>query len=224
DLGIEDIVASPLMASQAVLTPQQKELGVAVVDIGAGTTDLTVFEEGDLLYVTSFPVGSENITNDIAIGLRTEPDIAEQIKIEFGQLGAKGRKMEKFEIPDAPSLTFSQKFLSHIIESRTREIFQLITKDLKKISKQGTLPGGIVLVGGGAKLPRIVDFAKKELKLPVKIGTPQGVISLQSDAAFLGAMGLIGAREGEFQGKGTKHEMPSQLVSKLKKAFKVFIP
>ncbi|MCH8986822.1 cell division protein FtsA [Patescibacteria group bacterium] len=224
DLGIEDLVPSPLMAAQAVLTPQQKELGVAVVDIGAGTTDLTVFEEGDLLYVTTFPVGSENITNDIAIGLRTEPDIAEQIKIEFGQLGSKGRKMIKVEIPDAPPLTFSKKFLSHIIESRTREIFQLIIKDLKKISKQGMLPGGIVLVGGGAKLPKIVDFAKKELKLPVKIGIPKGVISLQSDTAFLGAIGLIGAGEGEFQGKGTKHEIPSQLLSKLKKIFKVFIP
>jgi len=223
-LGIEDIVPSPLMASQAVLTPQQKELGVAVIDIGAGTTDLAVFEEGDLLYVTSFPVGSENITNDIAIGLRTEPDIAEQVKIEFGQLGAKGRKTMKVEIPDAPPLTFSEKFLSHIIESRMREIFQLITRDLKKISKQGMLPGGIVLAGGGAKLPKIVDFAKKELKLPVKIGIPQGVVSLQSDAAFLGAMGLIGVGEGEFQGKGTKYEMPSQLLLKLKKVFKVFIP
>ena len=86
------------------------------------------------------------------------------------------------------------------------------------------LPGGIVLVGGGAKLPKIVDFVKKELKLPVKIGTPQGITSLQSDVTFLGAMGLIGVGEGEFQGKGTKHEMLSQFFSKLKKVFKVFIP
>ncbi|MCH7604438.1 cell division protein FtsA [Patescibacteria group bacterium] len=223
-LGIGDMIPSPLMSSNAVATPQQKELGVAVVDIGAGITDLAVFEEGELIHVATFPIGSENITNDIAIGLRTEPDIAEQIKIEFGQLAFKGRKTEKVDVPDGPPLSFSQKFLSHIIESRIREIFQLITKDLRDISKQGMLPGGVILVGGTAKLPKIVDFAKKELKLPVKIGVPHGFISMQSDPTFLGAMGLI-IGEGEVSEKTRKASgAKSKILQRIKKAFKVFIP
>jgi len=113
-MGITDMVPAPIMSSNAVVTPQQKELGVAVVDIGAGTTDLAVFEEGELIYVATFPVGSENITNDIAIGLRTESDVAERIKIDFGTLGLKGRKTEKVDIPDGPPLSFSQKFLTLI--------------------------------------------------------------------------------------------------------------
>ena len=223
-LSIADVSPSSLMSGAAVLRPQQKELGAAIIDIGAGTTGLAVYEEGDLIHTAIFPVGSENITNDVAIGLRIEPDIAEKVKVEFGTCsGGKGRKMEKMEIPDGATITFSQKMLSHIIEARVREIFQLVNKDLKKISKQGMLPGGIILVGGGAKLPKIVDFAKKDLKLTVKIGTPSGIISLNSDPAFLGVMGLVVAgADSEYQG-GRSH-IVSGLMQKIKKVFKPFIP
>ena len=223
-LSIADVSPSSLMSGAAVLRPQQKELGAAIIDIGAGTTGLAVYEEGDLIHTAIFPVGSENITNDVAIGLRIEPDIAEKVKVEFGTCsGGKGRKMEKMEIPDGPPITFSQKMLSHIIEARVREIFQLVNKDLKKISKQGMLPGGIILVGGGAKLPKIVDFAKKDLKLTVKIGTPSGIISLNSDPAFLGVMGLVVAgADSEYQ--GGRSRIAAGLIQKIKKVFKPFIP
>ena len=223
-LSIADVSPSSLMSGAAVLRPQQKELGAAIIDIGAGTTGLAVYEEGDLIHTAIFPVGSENITNDVAIGLRIEPDIAEKVKVEFGTCsGGKGRKMEKMEIPDGPPITFSQKMLNHIIEARVREIFQLVNKDLKKISKQGMLPGGIILVGGGAKLPKIVDFAKKDLKLTVKIGTPSGIISLNSDPAFLGVMGLVVAgADSEYQ--GGRSRIAAGLMQKIKKVFKPFIP
>jgi len=223
-LGIVDMQPAPLIHAATVLSRQQKELGVAVIDIGAGTTGLAVYEEGDLIHTAVFPIGSENITNDIAIGLRTEPDIAEKVKIGFSeQPKGRGKKMDKIEIPDGPSIAFSQKMLNHIIEARVREIFQLVNKDLKSISKQGMLPGGIVLVGGGAKLPKIADFAKKDLKLTVKIGTPSGILSLNSDPTFLGVMGLVvGASESDYHGGGGG--LVSGLIQKAKKILKPFIP
>jgi len=223
-LGIADMSPSPLMHTATVITPQQKERGVAVIDIGAGTTGLAVYEEGDLIHTAVFPVGSENITNDLAIGLRTEPDIAEKVKIGFStQPRGRGKKMDKIEIPDGPSISVSQKMLNHIIEARVREIFQLVNKELKKISKQGMLPGGIVLVGGGAKLPKIADIAKKDLKVTVKIGTPSGILSLNSDPAFLGVMGLVvGASESDYHGGGS--HFGRGLIQKAKKLLKPFIP
>jgi cell division protein FtsA len=123
DLEILDVVASPLMSVATVLTPRQKELGAAVVDLGAGTTGLSIYEEGDLIHTATFPIGSENITNDIAIGLRTEPHIAEQVKVEFGSCqGIKGKKIEKMEATDGTVISFSQKMLTHIIDARVKEI------------------------------------------------------------------------------------------------------
>jgi len=224
DLEIVEIVASPLMAASCVLTPQQKELGAAVIDLGAGTTGLAVYEEGDLIHTAMFPVGSENITNDIAIGLRTEPHIAEQVKLEFGTCqGAKGKKAEKMEAADGTTITFSAKMLSHIIDARVKEIFQLVNKELRKISKQGMLPGGIVLVGGGAKMPKIVEAAKKDLKLTVKTGTPIGIMSFHSDPAFLGVMGLVvGANESGYKKGGIR--IGSGLLQKVKRWVRPFIP
>ena len=168
DLDIRATVPTSLMSSPAVLTPQQKEVGVATLDLGAGTTGLAVYEQGDLIHTAVFPVGSENITNDIAIGLRCEPDIAERIKVEFGS-SQRGKKGERVEIAEGKFLAVSQKLLRRIIEARVKEIFQLVNKELKQISRQGVLPGGVVLVGGGAKLPKIVEEAKRELKVTVRL-------------------------------------------------------
>ncbi|MBI1984810.1 MAG: cell division protein FtsA [Candidatus Wildermuthbacteria bacterium] len=223
DLDIAEIVPSPLMGTEAVLTPRQKELGVAVIDLGAGTTNLAVYEEGDVVHAAVFPVGSENITNDIAIGLRTEHDIAEAIKKEFGTLSQlKGKRKETLEIPDSPSFTFSPKIVMHIIEARAKEIFQFVNKEFKTISRQGTLPGGVVLIGGGAKLPKIAEFAKKELKLPSRIGTPHGIATFETDPVFLGVMGLV-ARGFQSQGHGFSAGS-GDFMQRVKKIFKIFIP
>ena len=223
-LEIIGIVPSPLMADPTVLTGQQKEIGCAVLDLGAGTTGLAVYEQGDLIHTAIFPVGSENITHDIAIGLRCEPDVAERVKVEFGTCGrGTGKASEKLETPEGQSISFSKRLLSHIVEARVKEIFQLVNKELKQISRQGTLPGGVVLVGGGAKLPKIVEEAKKDLKLTVKLGTPRGVISLNSDPAFLGVIGLlVGAAESE--GWGGKRRMNFDFLQQLKRILKPFIP
>jgi cell division protein FtsA len=224
DMEIADIVASPLMSAATVLTDQQKELGSVVIDLGAGTTGLAVYEEGDLIHTATFPVGSENITNDIAIGLRIEPHIAEQVKVEFGTCqGVKGKKMEKLEATDGTTVTFSQKMLTHIIDARVKEIFQLVNKELRQISKQGMLPGGVVLVGGGAKMPKIVEAAKKDLKLTVKIGTPIGIVSFHADPAFLGVMGLVvSATDSDYRRENKR--VGGGVLQKVKKWVRPFIP
>lgn len=222
-LDILDTIPSSVMASDAVLTPQQKELGVALIDLGAGTTTISVFEEGTVIHAAVLPIGSENITHDIAIGLRTEHEIAERIKKEFGScVAGKSRKMEKVEVPGGDTLAFTQKFLVHIIEARVKEIFQLITKELKGIQRYGQLPGGVVLIGGGANLPRIVDIAKKELKLSVKIGTPQNVVTSELDPVYMGALGL--ALLGSVTHEPKKRRQGSGLGEKIKKLLRVFIP
>ena len=224
DLGIADTIPLPLAAAAGVLSPQQKELGVAVIDMGAGTTTVTVYEEGNIIHAAVLPVGAENITNDIAIGVKCEHDTAEHIKTEFGsRTSSKGKRQEKIDLADGTQFAFSPKFVSHIIEVRVREIFQLVNKEFKSIGKQGQLPGGVVLVGGGAKLKKMVEYAKKELKLSVKMGVSQGIMTFDSDPAFLSALGLlIHAKETTESGSGRK--AMGSVGSGLKKFFRVFIP
>jgi cell division protein FtsA len=220
-----DFIAIPLASAKAVLTPREKELGVVLLDIGAGTTSLAVFEEGSLIHAAVMPVGSENITRDIAICLKTDIDVAERIKLEFGTCkSSKGRKIEKkIKIEGEEPLDFSQKMLIEIIEARVSEILDFTVKELKKISRQGMLPAGVVLTGGGAKLPGIKDLAKKELGLPSRIGIPRGFTSSLEDPCFSVVCGLIlegmdlkGSKGISFSGAGIKN--------KIKKVFKMFIP
>ncbi len=226
DLQILDIVPSGLSSALAVLSPRQKELGVALVDIGGGTSNLAVFEEGNLIHLSVLPMGSVNITNDIAIGLRTEVDTAELVKTKLGSCVFKGKnKKEKIEIAGEEPLIFSQKTLIRIIEARVSEIFGEVRKELKKIGKMGLLPAGMVFTGGGAKLPFIVELAKKELKLPCRMGKPADFSGLKDDPSLSTVCGLvlrgIDLEEGKgWQGKG----FSSGIKNKIKNFFKIFIP
>jgi len=238
-LQIDDIIPSPLAAAKAVLTPQQKELGVALIDIGSATTSLAVFEEGELLHLAVFPIGSGNITNDIAIGLKTEVSNAEAIKKQHGtcvfakteseKKDQHKKKIEVFSAETGPasnwdsSLSFTKKNLVDIIEPRVSVILDLIQKELKKIGRQELLPGGIVLTGGGVKLPKIKELAKQQLKLSCQIGIPKGIEGMPEDPALATVAGLalegvdFGSEEGILgitKGWGTR----------IKKAFRLFIP
>jgi len=229
---LQELIPTALASSQAVLNDREKELGVCVLDIGAGSTDMSVFEEGGLIHAAVFPVGSANITNDIAICLKTDINTAEQIKLEFGsckgfgQTDQKGKKPEKkISLDGDDRLSFSRKTLSAIIEARVSEIFDLANKELKKISKFGTLPAGVVLTGGGAKLPGIKDLAKEEFKLPCRIGVPEQFFSAQQDPCFSTVCGLIleagevGGIRDNWQGGGKEG-----LGGRLRKFFRIFIP
>ena len=219
-----DIIPSPIAAARAVLSSRQKELGVALLDIGEGTSSLAVFEEGSLIHLTVLPIGSANITHDIAIGLRTDIDIAERIKKEFGScLVSEKEKREKVEIKEPEPLVFTRKILNNIIEARVSQIFEEMNKELKKISKDSLLPAGIVLTGGGAKLPGIVRLAKRELRLPCKIGRPHGFVGLDKDPGLATVCGLT-LMGLDLEGAESSPSMVGEAVSRVKNFFKSLIP
>lgn len=240
-IEIEGVVASPLAAAESVLNRRQKELGVVVVDIGVGTTDIAVFEEDQLLYISTLPVGGGHITNDIAIGLKTSIDIAEKVKLEYGAAMAKDVSSKKeinlSRLSKNEEGSIKAKEIAEIIEARMEEIFTLINKELRRIKRDGMLPAGIVLTGGGSKLPGIVDLAKKELHLPAQIGFPvrmEGVGESLDDPSFAVVSGLIlwdqiernGGGGSRIDISGITDKLPDFMksVHKMKDWFKTFLP
>ena len=154
ELTPAEVIFSPLATSKTMLTKKQKESGVLMVDIGAGTTSLVIFEEGELIHAAVLPIGSMHITNDIAIGLRISLDAAEKIKLKYGLADKdKARDNETFTLstfePDEKE-KIERKYLAEIIEARLNEIFSMIRDELRKIGKDGMLPAGTVLTGSGA--------------------------------------------------------------------------
>ncbi|MDO8626076.1 MAG: cell division protein FtsA [Candidatus Magasanikbacteria bacterium] len=197
-LNIEDLVLSILATAEAVVTPRQKELGVVVVNIGMSTTSLAVFEEGDILYTGILPIGSEHITNDIAIGLRTSIDIAEQVKVQYGECQSgeisKREEIDLLELGAQDHEIVKKQYVSEIIEARVEEILHKIDQELGRIKRSGLLPAGVVLTGGGAKLPGLVAAVKTNLRLPAILGYPihtTGVADKVNDLSYATAVGLV---------------------------------
>lgn len=197
-LEIEDLVLSVLATSEAALTNRQKDLGVAIVDLGSSTTSLAIYEEGEILHSTILPIGSEHITNDIAIGLRVSIEVAERIKIEYGGCFAnnvsKKEEIDLYELGTGEHEMIKRKYLSEIIEARVEEIMQKIDAELRKVQRSGMLPAGVVFTGGGAKLPGLVDAAKQYLRLPATLGYPLNFISATdkiNDLSFVNVIGLV---------------------------------
>jgi cell division protein FtsA len=236
-LEIDDLVLAPLAAAQAVLGKKQKELGVALIDLGGGTTGLVVFEEGDLVCSTILSVGSMHVTNDLAIGLRTSVDTAEKVKLQYGsalpQEVKKDTEIDLTKIDKQEEGRVSVKHISEIIEARLEEIFDLVNKELKRINKDGQLPAGVILTGGGAKLPGVVELAKKQLRLPVVIGSPGSVVTVidrVDDPQFATAVGLV-LWANEFLlgssrtvNKFARRVLENDTVDKMRKWFKSFLP
>ncbi len=194
-LGISHRTVSSLAAGEVVLNRKQRESGTAVIDIGAGTTNIVVMEEGEVQLVSVLPVGGINLTNDLAIGLKTDLDIAEQIKLEYGNLKRSERvtEMVKFTF-DKQDYNFRRAEIDMIIESRLEELFELVDKEFKRIHRSGKLPGGVVLVGGTAKLPGIDEYAKQQLELPARVGSFQeqrGIIDDLNQQEYATAAGLM---------------------------------
>lgn len=197
-LDIDDLVLAILASAESVLTTRQKDLGVAIINIGGSTTGVAVFEEGDVLKTAVLPIGSDYITSDIAIGLRISIDTAEKIKIREGNCDPKEfKKNEEIKYSDlgAPEEgSFSRQKVAEIIEARVEEIMERVDKELKSIGKSGMLPAGVVLTGSGAKLPGVTEVAKKVLRLPASLGYPQELVSnleKVSDLSFTTAVGLV---------------------------------
>lgn len=168
------IVPSVMAAAKSVLTESQMESGVAVIDIGGSTTGVSVFEEGDLQYVGVIPVGGMNITNDLAIGLRVDPAVAEQVKLQYASANRGKDSSEVTVKHEKEAFTFTTENIDEIVEARLEELFELINKELKKAGRAGQLPSGAVIVGGTANIKGIADFAKEHLGVAARVGKPSG--------------------------------------------------
>lgn len=185
---------SSLASAEAVLTRQQKESGTLLLDIGAGTTNMVVVEDGEIQHVGVVPVGSMFLTNDLAIGLKTDLDIAEAVKVQHAGLGDHAKIGTVSVNVQKKNYSFDAEDVAMITEARVEELFELVNKELKKIHKSQKLPGGIVIVGGMAKLPGIADFAREKLQLAARIGKMQpigGLIDVVADPSFATAVGLM---------------------------------
>lgn len=190
-------VLSGLAAARAVVTDQQRENGVVLIDLGGTTTNVIVFEEGDLQHVAVLPVGSVNITNDLAIGLKTDLDVAEKVKVDHAvavPTAHKNSSKKAVVKVDKVSHEFDVEDIDMIVDARLEEIFELVQKELKSIGRASKLPGGVVLAGGGSLMPGIDLYAKQALQLSARVGKPTGFggVADQIDSpAFAGAVGLM---------------------------------
>jgi cell division protein FtsA len=185
---------SSLGAAEAVLTRQQKESGTVLLDIGAGTTNLVVLEDGEVQHVAVLPIGGMNITNDLAIGLKTDLDIAEQVKLEHGGIGRHGKSGLVTVSNNKSKHQFDGEEVQLIIEARVEELLEYVDKELKRIHRSRKLPGGVVIVGGTAKLPGIAEYVKEKLELASRVGRLQplaGLVDTVQDPSYATAVGLM---------------------------------
>lgn len=225
----DKLVPSVVAAARAVLSEKQMENGVAVVDLGGATTSVAIFEEGDLQYVGVIPVGAHNITNDLAIVLQIEPEIAEDIKRRFVAKSGEEVTGEIVIRKGNEEIVFSRAEINEIVEARLYEIFTEVRKELKVAKYDRRLPEGVVLVGGGARLKNVSIVAKDILETSVKVGVPKGLggvadaIEKPEYAAAVG-LALIAAKEnGQIATRSSKaHKSKKSSGGLFGKIFKKF--
>ncbi|MBP1711994.1 MAG: cell division protein FtsA [Deltaproteobacteria bacterium] len=231
-LEVKDIVLGQLAASEAVLIPDEKELGAVLVDIGGGTTDLVVFSQGAVRQTAVFGLGGNHLTNDIAVGLRTPLVESEKIKTKYGcALTAMVKKEEMIEVPSVGgrrSRSLSRQILAEIIEPRMEEIFSLVHREILKSGYENLIPSGVVLTGGTASLEGLPELVEQIFNLPVRRGYPAGVGGLMdvvNNPMYATGVGLIlyGKRYGsEGRVKNAERGFFGKMGQGMKKFFSEF--
>ena len=193
-IAVNHHTVSGLAGAEAVMTRQQREAGTALIDIGAGTTNLIVFEDGEVQHVAILPIGGQHITNDLAIGLKTDIDIAEEVKIQHANLSGKASKKDATIKIREKTHTFEYDLIEMVVESRVEELLEYVNKELQKIKRAKKLPGGIIITGGTSKIKGIDEFAKEKLELPARIGKLKGIGGLMDvveDQTYITVVGLM---------------------------------
>ena len=198
DIGITELVLQPLASAEAVLTEEEKKMGVALVDIGGGTADLAIFVEGSIWETLVIGLGGNHITNDIAVGLRTPFTTAEDVKVRYAQAMYESvDEQEKIEVAtfgDNNVASVQRRQLCTIVSARSEEIIEAIGREVKRSGLDGLLPAGIVITGGTSELPGFRDLAVRLLQVPVRVGVPrrlQGLIETISSPAYATGVGLL---------------------------------
>lgn len=197
-LDVADIVLEQLGSSEAVLTPEEKELGAAIIDIGGGTTDLVIFSNGSIKHTAVFSLAGNHITHDISVGLRTPVEEAEKIKIRYGcALTSMVRKDETIEVPSVGGRrprVLSRQTLAEIIEPRVEEILTLVHEEVVRMGYANLIPAGVILTGGSAILEGVPELAEQIFNLPVRRGIPTGIsglVDLVSSPIYATGVGLV---------------------------------
>jgi cell division protein FtsA len=197
-LTVADVVLEPLASAEAVLSEDEKEIGVAIIDIGGGTTDLLLYVDGGIAHASVIPAGGNNVTADIAAGLRTPMGEAERLKRNFGcALGRMVGEEEELEVPGVgghPPRRAARRVLSDIIEPRVEEIFAVIRKRIEDTGLLEQLSAGAVLTGGGVLMEGMTEFAEEILGMPVRLGVPvgvRGITQLVAGPQYATGVGLV---------------------------------
>lgn len=182
-LDVDDVILEQLASSYAVLTDDEKELGVCLVDIGGGTTDIAIFTEGSIRHTAVIPIAGDQVTNDIAVALRTPTQNAEDIKVQHAcalrQLAAIEDTIEVSMVGNRPARRMSRQTLAEVVEPRYEELFTLIQAELRRSGFEDLIAAGIVLTGGAAKMEGAVELAEEIFHMPVRLGVPQNVSGLK---------------------------------------------
>ena len=197
-LDVVGVILQPLASSKAVLTLEETDLGVALVDLGGGTTDLAIHSQGSLVHTAVLPVGGNHLTQDVAVGFRISQAEAEKVKVEHGSVTSaaigEDEVFEALGIGGRPPKFESRRALSEILEPRAEEIFELLGREIKEAGHEGTVVAGLVLSGGTALLNGIAEVAERVLDLPVRVGSPSdlnGLRSIVKSPIYATAVGLI---------------------------------
>jgi cell division protein FtsA len=176
-LEVDDIILEQLASSHAVLTDDEKELGVCLVDMGGGTTDVAVFTEGAIRHTSVIPLAGDQVTNDIAVALRTPTQYAEEIKVKYAcalrQLANPDDTIEVPSVGERPSRRLSRQTLAEVVEPRYEELLALVQSDLRRSGLEDLVAAGVVLTGGSAKMEGVIDLAEEVFHMPVRLGNPQ---------------------------------------------------
>jgi cell division protein FtsA len=217
-LEVDDIILEQLASSMAVLTEDEKELGVCMVDIGGGTTDISVFTEGAIRHTSVLPIAGDQVTNDIAVALRTPTANAEEIKKKYGcaltQLATSDESIEVPSVGDRPPRSLARQTLAEVIEPRIEELFGLVLAELRRSGFEDVIGSGIVLTGGSSKMEGMIDLAEEVFHMPVRLGIPQGVGGLSGvvhNPIYATGVGLV--LYGAKSRSGSRYGLPPQPAS-----------
>lgn len=209
-LGLDDIILEQLASSYSVLTEDEKDLGVCMVDIGGGTSDIAIYTEGAIKHTAVIPIAGDQVTNDIAMALRTPTQNAEEIKIKYAcALGSLAGENETIKVPsvgEREDRSLSRQALAEVVEPRYEELFTLIQAELRRSGFEDLIPAGIVLTGGASKMEGVVELAEEIFHMPVSIGKPKNVSGLADivrNPIYATAVGLLqyGAAQGDRAGR-----------------------
>ncbi len=197
-LDVDDIILEQLASSYSVLTEDEKELGVCLVDIGGGTTDIAVFSEGAIRHTAVIPIAGDQVTNDIAVALRTPTQYADEIKIKYAcalrQLANPEETIEVPSVGDRPPRKLSRQTLAEVVEPRYDELLSLVHAELRKSGFEDIIAAGVVLTGGSSKMEGVVDLAEEIFHMPVRLGAPQfvsGLSDVVTNPIYATGVGLL---------------------------------